>query len=97
MMGQQPRTESLFYRNRWLFTIWTIAGHRLVVDRIPALSWSSHPDGSVEFVNQRRREYAGLSPEESQCSGWQVAIHPEHSPADGQPTCHAKPDAINFY
>src|SRR4029077_18709424 len=30
---------------------------RLVVDRIPAFTWSAHPDGSVEFVNQRWREY----------------------------------------
>ena len=50
---------------------------RLLVDRIPAFTWSTHPDGSVEFVNQRWREYAGLSAEESQGWGWQAAIHPE--------------------
>jgi formate hydrogenlyase transcriptional activator len=49
----------------------------LLVDRIPAFTWSTHPDGSVEFVNQRWREYAGLSAEESQGWGWQAAIHPE--------------------
>src|SRR5467141_2610219 len=54
---------------------------RLVVDRIPAFTWSAHPDGSVEFVNQRWREYAGLSAEESQGWGWQVAIHPEDLPS----------------
>jgi formate hydrogenlyase transcriptional activator len=54
---------------------------RLVVDRIPAFAWSAHPDGSVEFVNQRWREYAGLSLEESQGWGWQVAIHPEDLPS----------------
>jgi formate hydrogenlyase transcriptional activator len=54
---------------------------RLVVDRIPAFTWSAHADGSVEFVNQRWREYAGLSPEESQGWGWQVAIHPEDLPS----------------
>ena len=54
---------------------------RLVVDRIPAFTWSAHPDGSVEFVNQRWREYAGLSLEESQGWGWQVAIHPEDLPS----------------
>jgi formate hydrogenlyase transcriptional activator len=53
---------------------------RFVVDRIPAFTWSAHPDGSVEFVNQRWREYAGLSPEESQGWGWQDAIHPEDLP-----------------
>jgi formate hydrogenlyase transcriptional activator len=50
---------------------------RLLVDRIPAFTWSTHPDGSVEFVNQRWREYAGFSAEESQGWGWQAAIHPE--------------------
>src|SRR5271170_7497533 len=50
---------------------------RLIVDRIPAFTWSTHADGSVEFVNQRWREYAGLSLEESQGWGWQVSIHPE--------------------
>jgi PAS domain S-box-containing protein len=50
---------------------------RLLVDRIPAFTWSTHPDGSVEFVNQRWREYAGLSVEQSQGWGWQTAIHPE--------------------
>src|ERR1700691_4104088 len=54
---------------------------RVVVDRIPAFTWSAHPDGSVEFVNQRWREYAGLSLEESQGWGWQVAIHSEDLPS----------------
>jgi len=35
----------------------------------------------VEFVNQRWREYAGLSAEESQGWGWQTAIHPEDLPS----------------
>src|SRR5271163_325297 len=50
---------------------------RVVVDRIPAFTWSAHPDGSVEFVNQPWREYAALSLGESQGWGWQVAIHPD--------------------
>ena len=54
---------------------------RLIVDRIPAFTWSAHADGSVEFVNQRWREYAGLSDEESQGWGWQAAIHPEDLPS----------------
>lgn len=54
---------------------------RLIVDRIPAFTWSARPDGSVEFVNQRWREYAGLSLEESQGWGWQAAIHPQDLPS----------------
>ena len=54
---------------------------RVIVDRIPAFTWSAHPDGSVEFVNQPWREYAGLSLGESQGWGWQVAIHPDDLPS----------------
>src|SRR5271168_661890 len=54
---------------------------RLIVDRIPAFTWSAHADGSVEFVNQRWREYAGLSDGESQGWGWQAAIHPADLPS----------------
>jgi PAS domain-containing protein len=48
---------------------------RLVVDAIPGLAWSSHPDGSVEFFNARWYDYTGLSPEESHGWGWKAAIH----------------------
>lgn len=34
---------------------------RLMVDQIPALVWSKLPDGSLDFFNQRFREYTGLS------------------------------------
>jgi PAS domain S-box-containing protein len=53
---------------------------RLVVDTIPTLAWSSHPDGSVDFVNQRWRKYTGLSAEESHGCGWKKAIHPDDLP-----------------
>src|SRR6266436_8892587 len=48
---------------------------RLVVDAIPGLSWSGHPDGSVESFNRRWYEYTGLSPEESFGWGWTAAVH----------------------
>jgi PAS domain S-box-containing protein len=54
---------------------------RRVIDTIPALAWSSHSDGSVDFVNQRWTGYTGLSPEESYGWGWKTAIHPDDLPA----------------
>jgi formate hydrogenlyase transcriptional activator len=48
---------------------------RLVVDAIPGLAWSGHPDGSVESFNRRWHEYTGLSPEESFGWGWTAAVH----------------------
>ncbi len=48
-----------------------------LIDVIPAIAWSSQPDGSVEFVNRRWRDYTGLSPEESYGWGWKTAVHVE--------------------
>src|SRR5712672_1828730 len=48
-----------------------------VIDAIPAIAWSSQPDGSVEFVNRRWCDYTGLSSEESYGWGWKTAVHVE--------------------
>ena len=51
---------------------------RLVIDTLPALVWSKLPDGSADFLNQRFREYTGLSVEEGLGWGWlRNAVHPE--------------------
>ncbi len=51
---------------------------RLVIDTLPALVWSKSPDGSADFLNQRFREYTGLSLEEGLGWGWMLnAFHPE--------------------
>ena len=52
---------------------------RLVIDTIPALVWTKLPDGSADFLNQRFREYTGLSVEKGLGEGWLKAIHPEDS------------------
>jgi PAS domain S-box-containing protein len=55
---------------------------RLVVDTIPAVVWSKLPDGSADFLNQRFREYTGLSLEEGYGWGWMNAFHPEDRAMD---------------
>ena len=32
----------------------------LIINTIPALAWSAHPDGSAEFFNQQYLAYVGL-------------------------------------
>ena len=49
---------------------------RDVVETIPAMAFSSGPDGSTEFVNRPWLDYSGLSEKANLGSGWQVA----HSP-----------------
>src|SRR5437660_4219324 len=51
---------------------------RLVIDTLPALVWRKLPDGSADFLNQRFREYTGLSVEEGLGWGWMMkGFHPE--------------------
>lgn len=53
---------------------------RQVIDTIPTLAWCNLPDGPNEFLNKGWHEYTGLSPQESNGWGWQVAFHPDDLP-----------------
>jgi PAS domain S-box-containing protein len=50
---------------------------RRVINTIPAHVWSTLPDGSVDFINQRLLESTGLPIEELLASGWQSIVHPD--------------------
>jgi PAS domain S-box-containing protein len=51
-----------------------------VVDALPELVWTAHPDGRIDFLNQRWCEYTGLGLGEAYGRGWQTAVHPEDLP-----------------
>jgi formate hydrogenlyase transcriptional activator len=53
---------------------------RSFLDRIPALAWAALPDGSLDFVNQRFRDYTGLSTDQLQGSGWKSVVHGDDIP-----------------
>jgi PAS domain S-box-containing protein len=53
---------------------------QLAIDAIPGLVWSALPDGHIDFLNRRWREYTGLSLEQAGGWGWRAAIHPEDLP-----------------
>jgi PAS domain S-box-containing protein len=48
-----------------------------VVDALPGLVWTALPDGQIDFLNERWRQYTGLSSQEASGWGWRTAIHPE--------------------
>ena len=52
---------------------------RLVIDTIPAMAWTVLPDGSVDFLNQRWLDYAGVSLEQY-IKAPTSAIHPDDTP-----------------
>lgn len=48
-----------------------------VVDGLPHMVWTATPDGKVEFLNQRWREYTGLSADDTGNFSWVSAVHPD--------------------
>lgn len=50
---------------------------RQVINTIPAHVWSTLPDGSVDFINQRLLDSTGLPIGELLGSGWQSIVHPD--------------------
>ena len=50
---------------------------RDVIDTIPAIVWTTLPDGSSAYLNRRFIEYSGLSTEQTTESGWKAAVHPD--------------------
>jgi PAS domain S-box-containing protein len=46
-----------------------------IVDALPGLVWTARPDGSVEFLNARWLEYAGLTRDKVSTLGWESPIH----------------------
>jgi PAS domain S-box-containing protein len=50
---------------------------RATINAIPTPAWSTSPDGSVDFLNQRWLDYPGMTAEQAQGWGWGAAIHPD--------------------
>ncbi|MFC4764722.1 PAS domain-containing protein [Dyella koreensis] len=54
---------------------------RSIIDAVPGFVWSTAPDGSVDFLNQRWCEYTGMTMEEASGFGWTSAVHPDDAVA----------------
>ena len=52
----------------------------VLAESLPQLVWSARPDGYVDYVNRRWREFTGLSGEQILGNGWQAAVHPDDLP-----------------
>lgn len=50
---------------------------RRVINTIPAYVWSTLPDGTVDFINQRLSDSTGLSADELANSDWSSIVHPD--------------------
>jgi PAS domain S-box-containing protein len=56
---------------------------RLIIDAIPALVWSSKPDNSGHFANQRWWDYTGRSEADADGTDWQSVAHPDDVASHG--------------
>ncbi|MBJ6110660.1 PAS domain-containing protein [Hymenobacter sp. BT523] len=66
-----------------------------LLETLPQMAWTSRPDGSVSYYNQRWYDFTGGTFEELQDWGWERFIHPDdlpgtlrrwqHSLATGEP------------
>ncbi len=50
---------------------------RLVIDTIPAMSWSTLPDGANDYCSKGWLEYTGMKPGTEFRYGWLDAFHPD--------------------
>ena len=51
--------------------------YRVLAEAIPQIVWTARADGWFDYYNQRWFEYTGLTLEETQGWGWQLALHPD--------------------
>jgi PAS domain S-box-containing protein len=50
------------------------------IDAVLAIAWSALPDGSLDFVNKRFRDYTGLPSEQLTGWEWKTVVHPDDIP-----------------
>jgi len=55
-------------------------GAELLAEAIPQLVWTCGPDGETDWLNQRWREYAGLTPGPQDGDLWRAVLHPRDLP-----------------
>ena len=51
-----------------------------LADALPGLVWTALPDGRVDFINQRWRDYAGAGGLRVAEVDWQSWVHPDDLP-----------------
>ena len=69
---------------------------RLVIDTIPAMSWSTLPDGSNDYCSKGWMEYTGMKPGTEFGYGWAEAFHPADRAAHLAKWCAATEKGEQF-
>jgi PAS domain S-box-containing protein len=56
------------------------ASFRHLADAMPQIVFTSKPDGSLDYYNQRWFDYTGMTFEQTRDWGWQPVLHPDDLP-----------------
>ena len=59
-----------------------------LLDAIPQMVWTTRPDGSDDFLNQRWSEFTGPAGDAPDGAGWAGRVHPDDQLCTGQRWCH---------
>lgn len=51
--------------------------YRNLAEAIPQIVWTAAPDGSIDYLNERFCDYAGIALADAKGWGWMEALHPE--------------------
>lgn len=54
--------------------------NRTVLDSVPAIIWTTEPDGSCSYLNAQWQEFTGQSQAQAEGFGWLDATHPDDKP-----------------
>jgi PAS domain S-box-containing protein len=68
----------------------SVARFRRLADAMPQLVWTAEPDGTVDYYNDRYREYAGIERAADGAFDWQPVLHAD----DRKPTTDAWARAV---
>ncbi|MET4074644.1 PAS domain-containing protein [Hymenobacter sp. UYCo722] len=56
------------------------ARFKQLLETLPQLAWTAHPDGRVNYCNQRWYDYTGLHFEDLKDWAWESVVHPDDLP-----------------
>ena len=76
-MGPRPKARQCAPINAAIFQREMELELSQLIDVLPDLVWTAHPDGRAERINLRWCEYTALRQDEAIEAGWHCVIHPE--------------------
>ncbi|MFD1140934.1 PAS domain S-box protein [Larkinella insperata] len=69
---------------------------RQLTDTLPAMLWTTEPDGNCNYLNRQWYDYTGQHPAQAQGFGWLAAVHPDDQSLAEKRFLEANQDRVAF-